>query len=80
MTYLYSEALYQLESTIYRAFLRMYGRKLKNSDSKIKEAVMELDEKRGTRLYGIASFMLFYFEKKIMSYGVKAMLPEQYYS
>lgn len=49
---------------------------LNRAKGKIKEAVMELDEKRGTRLYGIAPFMLLYFEKEIMSCGVKAMSPE----
>lgn len=49
---------------------------LNRAKAKIKEAVIELDEKKGTRLYSIAPFMLLFFEKEIMSCDVKAMTPE----
>jgi len=46
---------------------------LNRAKAKIKAAVVELDEKKGTRLYSMAPFMLLFFRKEVQACVLKPM-------
>lgn len=46
---------------------------LNRAKAKIKEAVVDLDKKKGTRLYSMAPFMLLFFRKEVQACVLKPM-------